>query len=215
MNNANLSAQPARPRIVGRSSSHFTRVLRMFAEECGIPYDFQVVRNLLTVDAAEYGGNPGLRLPNLVTAEGVIFGSLPGCRFILSLSAEPPRVVWPEQTPPLLAVNALELTLQAMSTEVSLIMVTTTGGDSSNYAGKLRAALASMVNWLDQNLSEALQQLPPRDLSYLEVSLFCLADHLEFRNILSLEPYDRLRAFRDRFAQRRSAMATPFEFDNP
>jgi glutathione S-transferase len=186
----------------------------MFAEECGVHYDFQVVSSLLAVESDDYGGNPGLRLPNLVTSDGAAFGSLPGCRLIASMRPEPVQMVWPEQTPPLLASNAMELTVQAMSTEVSLIMVSATGGDSSRYAEKLRAALVGMIAWLDQNISDALIQLPACDLSYLELSLFCLVDHLEFRDVMSIEPYRHLRAFRDRFAERPSATATPFTFDN-
>ncbi len=204
---------PARPRIVGRSSSHFTRVVRLFAEECGVAYDFQIVESLLALDPADYGGNPGLRLPTLVTRDGPTFGSLPSCRRIASMCSHPLRMVWPEQSPPLLASNAMELAAQAMSTEVSLIMVTATAGDASRYADKLRAALVGMLEWLDQHLVDALLQLPSRDLSYLELSLFCLVDHLEFRDVTSIGPYPRLCAFRDEFAERPSATATPFEFD--
>lgn len=206
-------APTARPRIVGRSSSHFTRVLRIFAEECGVAYDFQVVSSLLATDPADYGGNPGLRLPNLVIPEGTVFGSLPGCRLLSTRCEAPPKMVWPEETPAFLAANALELTVQAMSTEVALIMVTQTDGGASRYADKLRAALVGMIGWLEQHLSDALRTLPERDLSYLELSLFCLIEHLEFRDVMSLAPYRSLADFRARFAQRPSALATPFEFD--
>ena len=43
--------------IIGRSSSHFTRVTRIFAAELGVPYTLQVVPDLLSCDAADYGGN--------------------------------------------------------------------------------------------------------------------------------------------------------------
>jgi hypothetical protein len=131
MSKANSPNHFARPQIVGRSSSHFTRVLRMFAEECGVSYDFQVVNSRFAEDPSDYGGNPGLRLPNLITTDGTTFGSLPGCRLISSLCAEPLQMVWPEQTPPLVASNAMELAVQGTSTKVSLIMVAATGSDSS------------------------------------------------------------------------------------
>lgn len=207
------SVDPARPIIVGRSSSHFTRVLRLFAEECGVPYDFRVVPSLLSLDAADYGGNPGLRLPNLVTAAGTAFGSLPCCRLVERMRREPIRMLWPEQTPSLLPANALELTVQAMSTEVSLILVEAAGGHTSRYGEKLRVALAGMVAWLDTNLPEVLGQLPLRDLSYFELALFCLVDHLEFREVMSMARYARLCAFRERFAERPAAVATAFMFD--
>lgn len=205
--------RPDQPRIVGRSSSHFTRVLRMFAEECRVAYEFQVVSSLLAVEPTAYGGNPALRLPNLVTADGTIFGSLPGCRYLSRLRDEPLRMVWPEQTSSILASNALELTLQAMSSEVSLIMTAATGGEHTAYAAKLRAALDGTLGWLEQNVRDALAELPPRDLSYLELTLFCLVEHLEFRDVTPTNPYRHLRAFRDEFGARPSAAATPFHVD--
>lgn len=204
---------PERPRLFGRSSSHFTRVVRLFAEECGAPYELVVVPSLLADDAAAYGGNPGLRLPNLLTAQGAVFGSLGSCRALARHATRPLRMIWPEATPAPLAANALELTVQAMSSEVSWIMLTSTGGEASGYASKLRIALQGMLGWLERDLDAALAALPERELSYLELSLFCLLEHLEFRKVLPLEPYPRLSVFRERFARRPSAQATAFEFD--
>jgi glutathione S-transferase len=201
-----------RPRLVGRSSSHFTRVVRLFAEECGAPYELFVVPSLLAGDPAAYGGNPALRLPNLITSEGTVFGSLGSCRALALKATRPLRMIWPEATPAPLAANALELSVQAMSSEVSWIMLTSTG-EGSGYAAKLRAALEGMLGWLEGNVDAALAALPERDLSYLELSLFCLLEHLQFRQVLPLEPYVRLAAFREHFAQRPSARATPFKFD--
>lgn len=201
------------PRIVGRSSSHFTRVVRIFAEECAVPYEFQVVSDLMSSDVAAYGGNPAMRLPNLVMPEGAVFGSLGSCRTLVALAERPPRVVWPETTSHPSSANAVELSVQAMSTEVSLIMLCAGDGEGLPYAAKLKKALDHMLDWLDANVDEALASLPERDLSYLEVSLFCLIEHLEFRQVKSLAGYRRLAAFRTAFAERASARATPFEFD--
>ena len=128
------SAAGELPRIVGRSSSHFTRVVRMFAEEACVPYEFQVVPSLVSQDVDSYGGNPGLRLPNLITRDGPVFGSLGSCRALASLAAAPTRMVWPEATSSRLAANALELSVQAMSTEVTLILLGVAGsGPSSEW----------------------------------------------------------------------------------
>lgn len=214
-----MSEQPERalpldrPRLFGRSSSHFTRVVRLFAEECSAPYELVVVPSLLADEAAAYGGNPGLRLPNLLTREGPVFGSLGSCRALARTATRPLRMIWPEATPAPLAANALELTVQAMSTEVSWIMLTSTGGEGNGYAGKLRTALEGMLGWLEREVEPALAALPERELSYLELSLFCLIEHLEFRKVSSLAPYPRLSAFRERFGLRPAAQATSFRFD--
>jgi hypothetical protein len=201
------------PRIVGRSSSHFTRVVRIFAEEAAVPHEFQVVPSLVSQDAGSYGGNPGLRLPNLLTGEGPVFGSLGSCRALGALAPERPLMVWPEAAPSALATNALELTLQAMSTEVTLIMLSVTGSEPSAYADKLRSALSGMMGWLDAHIVDALAALPERQLSYLELTLFCLIDHLEFRQVVPLAGHDHLIHFRNSFSERPSALATVYRFD--
>jgi glutathione S-transferase len=198
--------------IVGRSSSHFTRLVRMFAEESSVVYEFRVVPNLLSSEPEAYGGSPALRMPNIVTPEGSVFGSMNCCRALDQARQQPMRMVWPEHTPHPVAANALELTLQGMASEVGLIMLLATG-DGSAYANKLSNALDGVLDWLDANLDEALASLPERDLSYLELSLFCFLDHLLFRGLKALDGYGRLNAFRDQFSGRASALATPFEFD--
>jgi hypothetical protein len=67
----------ASPIIIGRSSSHFTRI---FAAELRIDCAFQVVRDLMSSDPGDYGGNPALRIPVLQTPQGTWFGALNVCR---------------------------------------------------------------------------------------------------------------------------------------
>jgi hypothetical protein len=47
----------------------------------------------------------------------------------------------------------------------------------------------------------------------LEVSLFCLVTHLEFRNVLPTDSYAALNTFCQRFATRASVGETPYRFD--
>src|SRR3954447_1075322 len=108
--------------LVGRSSSHHTRIARIFAVELAVDCTLEVVRDLMSLDPADYAGNPALKLPNLRSDEGVWFGALPICRELARRSRGTVSVTWPEQlTGPLLA-NAQELTSQAMATEVGLIL---------------------------------------------------------------------------------------------
>jgi glutathione S-transferase len=201
-------------RIVGRSSSHFTRVVRIFAEELGVAHELHVVPNLMTSDASAYGGNPGLRLPSLLaTGKPPVFGCLNSCRALAEASSNRTRVLWPEDLTLPIARNALELTLQSMSTEVSWIMLSVSGGKESDYAVKLRLALAGMLAWLDEHIDGALGELGLRDFSFFEACLFCLVEHLPFREVVSVEPYSNLLRFRDRFAARSSAAATSFRYD--
>lgn len=212
--------------LVGRSSSHFTRVARIFAAELDVPVELQVTRDLLSLDAADYGDNPALKIPTLRTPEGVWFGALNICRELARRAPHKRNIVWPEAlTTPLLS-NAQELTLHAMATEVNLVLAGarapqgTSGGQSAisdpppAHVTKMRTSLLGTVEWLERSASAVLAALPPeRDLSFLEVCLFCLVRHLEFRGVLSTEPFASLRAFSDQFETRASAQQTPFVFD--
>ncbi|MDH5822644.1 hypothetical protein QFW77_06510 [Luteimonas sp. RD2P54] len=200
--------------IVGRSSSHFTRVTRIFAAELRVEHDFEVVPDLTATDAAAFGGNPALRLPVLRTPDGPWFGAINICRELWRRSAQRPAVAWPEDLDRPLAANAQELVLQAMSTEVALIMGGLAGGGPTARQTKLRTSLLGSLAWLEANAPQALALQPPgRALGTLEVTLYCLLEHLEFREVLPLAPYPRLRGLRDEFGARPSAAATAYRFD--
>jgi hypothetical protein len=205
----------ASPVIIGRSSSHFTRVTRIFAAELGVDSSFRVVRDLMSTDPADYGGNPALRIPSLQTPQGVWFGSLNVCRELWRRSSPRPRVVWPEELDKPVLANAQELVLQAMSTEVTLIMARLADASASNaHSAKLRTSLMNMLSWLEENVSAMLAALPPdRALSYLEVTLFCLVTHLEFRDVLPTGSYTELNKFCQQLATRASVRQTAYRFD--
>jgi glutathione S-transferase len=198
--------------IIGRSSSHFTRTARMFAHECGIPYRFEPVLDLLSVAPADYGHNPALRLPVLETADGPLFGALNICRELVRRAVQSVRVVWPEQSSSRVAMNAQELVSQGMSSEVLLIM---SGPQAAGgYTDKARRSLTNSLGWLDANLPDVVRALPPeRTLSFLEVSSFCFVTHLEFRQVLDISAYTNLRAFCQAYAGRKSARETAYKFD--
>ena len=202
-------------RLFGRSSSHFTRIVRIFAVEMELELDFVLIRDLMSEDPAVYGDNPALKMPTLESPDGTWFGSLGSCRELARHCELNLDVVWPDQLDDALASNAQEMVLQAMATEVAIVMGKSSGVPADNaHQAKLRASLLGTMHWLEENAGAAIALLPPeRDLSYLEVSLFCLVEHLPFREVLDTTPYPKLRALAERFAQRSSAKATPFRFD--
>jgi len=205
----------AKPVIVGRSSSHFTRVVRIFAAETSVDCSFRVVRDLMSSDVADYGGNPALRLPTLHTHRGAWFGALNSCRELSRQSRLMQHIVWPEDLDQPLLANTQELAVQAMATEVALIMAELAGPNAGNrHQRKMRESLLNSLAWLEGNVRDALAALPAeRDVSYLEVTLFCLFTHLEFRDVLPVAPYPALNAFCQQFSTRASAARTAYRFD--
>jgi glutathione S-transferase len=201
--------------ILGRSSSTFTRVARIFAAELGVPYTLEVVRDLSSLDLESYGGNPALKVPSLRRASTTWFGALNICRELARVSQREMRILWPEALEQPLLANMQELVTHAMATEVGLIMsLAPEGSTDSVHRRKMTSSLSHTLSWLDAHAPEALAALPnDRQLSYLEVCLFCLVTHLDFRQVLPSAPYPALLSFADRFGTRPSCIETPFRFD--
>lgn len=201
--------------VVGRSSSHFTRTVRIFALELGVPHAFRPVFDLTALDAEAYAGNPALKVPVLVTGDGPLFGTENICRELVRRSGRGAEVVLRGAVADLRVANAEELALHAMSTEVSLIVARLTG-DARLAPPKLERSLDGCLRHLDDHLHEALAALPaPRLLSFLEVAVFCLVTHLPFRDIRSVDGYVRLVEFCREFGARGGARATGYAFDRP
>jgi glutathione S-transferase len=204
-----------KPRIIGRSSSHHTRVARIFASELGIKYAFGIVENLMSQNVDDYVGNPALKLPALQTGDDLWFGTLPICRVLSRIAERRSKIIWPEALVSPLLSNAQELTTQAMATEVSLVISTIAGHTEDLAREKLRASLTNTISWLNAHIRPILEELPhDRDLSYLEVTLFCLVTHLEFREVLRMDPYPNLNRFCERYGERPACRDTPYVFDS-
>jgi glutathione S-transferase len=199
--------------VVGRSSSHFTRTVRIFALELGVPHAFQPVFDLTALDAETYAGNPALKVPVLVTGDGPLFGTDNICRELVRRSGRGAEVVLRGAVADRRVANAEELVLHAMSTEVSLI-VAQLAGDARLAPAKLDRSLDGSLRYLDDHLDEALAALPaPRVLSFLEVAVFCLVTHLPFRKIRPVDDHPRLVELCRQFGGRGGARATEYAFD--
>ncbi len=197
--------------LVGRSSSHFTRVPRIFALELGVPLAFRAVPDLRSLDAATYAGNPALKVPVLLDAEGPLFGAENICRALARRSAA--RVVLRGDVADRRVANAEELTHHVMATEVSILMPRLMGDDREAQP-KLRRSLENALAYLDEHVDGALLALPAdRAVSFLEASLFCALTHLPWRNVMDVAKYERLTAFSARFGERESARQTEYRFD--
>jgi hypothetical protein len=204
--------------IVGRSSSHFTRVPLIFAHELSVAFEFVPIYDMTQIDAAAYVGNPALKMPTMRRAGSLLFGAENICRALAELADPPRRIVWPEHLREDLARNAQELVWHGMAAQVQLVFGTSVSKlpVDNLYFVKIRAGFAGALRWLDENLADTLRALPPsRDLSLFEVTLFCLMEHLPFRSTLPTSPYPSLVQFAREFAVKPSAQRTAYRFDTP
>lgn len=199
--------------LVGRSSSHFTRVTRIFALELAVPHAFQPVLDIATLDAAAYADNPALKIPILVDERGPLFGAENICREIVRRSGLASEVILRGDVADRVLANVEELTLHVMSAEVGLIMAKL-AGDVAHAPPKTLRSIENSLRYLDQNIGVALEAMPPtRALSFVEVALFCVVTHLPFREIMNVTPWPRLVDFCKRFGERDGARSTPYRFD--
>lgn len=209
-----MSAAAAPVELLGRSSSHFTRVARIFALELGVSHSFRPVLDLTLQDPSAYADNPALKLPVLVDEHGALFGTENICRALLRSSGRAVAgVVMRGDVPDRAVANAEELTLHAMSSEVALIMAQV-AGTGHIAPPKVAPSLHNCLRYLDQTLAATLEALPrTRDFSFFEVALYCLVTHLEFRELIDPSRLRGLQDFCRRFGERGSAKATPYHFD--
>jgi glutathione S-transferase len=201
--------------LVGRSSSHFTRTARIFALELGVAHAFRPVLDITSPDPATYAGNPALKVPVLVDADGALYGTENICRELARRSGARARVVLRGDRDDRLVANAEEMALHVMSSEVSLIMAKM-AGDARLAPPKVLASLENALVYLDEQVDGVLAALPAgRAISFFEAALFSVVRHLPFREILDVAGYGRLGAFCDRFGERASARQTEYRFDAP
>jgi glutathione S-transferase len=204
--------------ILGRRSSHFTRIARMFAEELGVPYEIVPIYDMTAQDAATYANNPALKLPILRVGDEVVFGTENICRALADHAKKFTAVVWPEQLRSNVSRNAQELVWHCMNAQVQIVFGTVIAKLPADnlYFEKARLGFVGALEWLDAHVAEALNALPAaRQLSMFEASLFCMIEHLHFRKTLPIEQYSNLEAFRSSFGKRPSAQRTAYQFDVP
>ncbi len=200
--------------LVGRSSSHFTRVARIFAHELGVEHEFSPVYDITSLDMPTFADNPTLRVPSLRAENGTWFGSLGISRELARRATRPCSIVWPEDLVDATSANAQEIVLETMAAEVTIVTTRLAKlAPEHPFLAKPRARIEASVAWLERELPGVIARLPERSLSFLEVTAFCLATHLPFREVRSIDDCPNLVAFARTFGARASARATEYAFD--
>ncbi|MCC5857818.1 MAG: glutathione S-transferase N-terminal domain-containing protein [Ectothiorhodospiraceae bacterium] len=204
------------PEIIGRQSSHYTRLVRIFAFELELSYQFTPIFDMLSMDRSTYAGNPALKLPILNSEAGRIYGSQNICRALSQISGNSQLIIWPEDSVDPLLMNSHEILAHAMSAQVEVVIHEIVENRTpDNTSRKRRQSLVNCLAWLNDNFDLIIDAFPARDISIFEISLYCLVSHLHFRNTLDLSAMPNLRAFEQDFGNRRSVQATPYRFDKP
>jgi len=203
--------------ILGRQSSHYTRQVRMLAHELQLDYQLAPIHDLLGDDPQAYGGNPALKLPALRIGGSVVWGSANAMRMLARhVPGGEARVAWPEQATRPLAMNAHELLAHAMAVQVEVVLHERVAKRPPDpVSAKRRASLVHCLAWLDSHLAAVRAEFPADRIRCFDLGLFCLFEHLAFRNPIDTSDWHALQAFAVEMAGRESALATPYCFDPP
>jgi glutathione S-transferase len=204
--------------IVGRRGSLFTRVARIFAEELGVSYELVPIYDMKQLDTETYADNPALKLPILRRGASTLFGTLNICRALAESVGATAQIEWPEDRSDALARNAQELVWHCMATQVQLLIGTVIGKLPADniFFVKARTGLDGSLHWLDAHLASVLAGRRAHcRLSVFEVSLFCLIEHVRWRETAATDHCAHLIAWAETYASRSSAQATVYEADIP
>lgn len=201
--------------IIGRSSSHYTRMVRLLAHALGVHCTLRPIHDLMSEDPAIFAGNPALKLPALRVGEAVYWGSANACRQLARTVPDgEARVFWPEQAHGALLANAHEVLAHAMAAQVEVVFHEVVSQRAPDAASrKRRRSLELCLAWLDARLDAIHAELPQGRIALFDLGLFCLLEHLPFRNPMDLSGLPRLTAFVAEFGARPEALATPYVFD--
>lgn len=204
--------------IVGRRGSHFTRMVRMVAHELNVAYELVPIYDMKLLEADAYADNPALKLPILRRDGTSLFGALNICRALAESVSATTQIEWPEDRSDDLARNAQELVWHAMAAQVQLIVGTVIGKLPADniFFVKTRTGLEGSLQWLDGHFAQILaQRRPTARFGVFELSLFCLIEHVRWRETAALDRCARLTAWAGDYATRPSARATSYEIDTP
>lgn len=204
--------------IVGRRGSHFTRMVRIVAHELDIEYELVPIYDMKQLDAEAYADNPALKLPILRRDNASLFGALNICRALAETAGANAQIEWPEDRHDDLGRNAQELVWHCMSAQVQLIVGTLIGKLPADniFFVKTRTGLEGSLRWLDANLAALhANRGAQRRISIFDVSLFCLIEHVRWRETVAVDRCSELIAWAADYSTRPSARATVYAIDTP
>jgi glutathione S-transferase len=191
--------------LIGTPLSHFTRKIRILLHELGIPFDFELARNLLEADAARYGQNPLMRVPTLIDGDLWVIESDHIARHIVMTRA--PHDPFHVLTPAVADLNRLAVINGIMAHEVTIILAARGGLTdvmSHTYFQKLGSAITAGLTWLDRDIDSGRESF-----DYVDVATICMWEHLvHYAIIPGLHGFQRIAERVARFSTRQSVAHT-------
>jgi len=159
--------------------SHFSRKVRIVLEELGIDCEYEYVPDLLSADSSDFGGNPILRVPVLQDGQEWVVESDSIVRYLVE-QYDPgnDRFCLFSMSP--LQRDALAFISALMGAEVEILLAQRSGiqqVEQLSYFRRYFAVIRNCLSWLESNGSRVWTD---PGLSYLDIALICMWDHLRY-----------------------------------
>src|SRR5262245_14544310 len=163
--------------------SHFSRKVRIVLRELGLDCEESYVPNLLSADPSDFGGNPILRVPVLRDGAQWVVESDQIVRYLLeTYDRGNDRFAFFSMSTD--QRNALSIVSAVMGADVELLLSRRSGlGDQAGglYFSRYREVIDRGLAWLEGN---AATIWPAVELSYLDIALLCMWDHLRYNKFV-------------------------------
>ena len=163
--------------------SHFARKVRVLLELYAIPYDMINAGNMAEIDMQEQGQNPLMQVPVLIDGDTWLIHSDHIAEYIV-------RQIDAEDQYKVLITESFHLNTRAimngiMDNEVKLVLGERTGIPIEQYVffDKAKQSIHNALAWLEHNAD----RFSTENLTYQEIHLICLWQHLAHYNLVSLD----------------------------
>ncbi|MEM7516128.1 MAG: glutathione S-transferase family protein [Planctomycetota bacterium] len=158
--------------------SHFARKNRILLRELELSHEIVYVENLLSSNAADFGGNPILRIPTLVDGEQFVVESDQIARYLVESYDAQDRFGVLSLTPD--QRNLLSMISAAMGAEVEILLSGRSGiagVESIPYFQRYFEVIRLCLAFLEKQGPDSWTR---HEFSYLDIALTCMWDPLAY-----------------------------------
>jgi uncharacterized protein (TIGR00369 family) len=180
-------------KLYGTLLSHFARKPRILLDLYSVDYEFVDIGNIVESPKENFGGNPLARVPVLADGDEWLIDSDQIAEYIVSKVDPDDRYqVLHPGTPDR---NVRTVLNGIMSEEVTIIVAQRTGVpiERFRFFDDSREAIQDGLAWLEARWTDQ----PAKELTYLEIHLACLWEHLDYLRLIPLE-FPRLKSVVER-----------------
>lgn len=186
MEEAKITWKPRKEQAIklyGTELSHFARKVRLLIDHYSIPCEFVDIGNVAEAEQQKFAQNPLMKVPVLVDEDNWVLDSDHIASYLVDRFDGSDR--FQVATKDVFNLNARAVMNGIMAEEVKILLAKRTGIPVENFPffDKATASIKNGLSWLESHAS----RFDGDALSYREMHLVCMWDHLSHYATVSLE----------------------------